>query len=273
MRGDPHPRFTHRYATNQNRFDLGFDPFEDRKFVAFLTGMAEKEWEPNTVIQVAGEIDELGREIERLEKEIHDYEGREAEMNREIIQKRKRIGLLESDLKKLADNLGQTPGAASLPRPEFTEGAPHIRMTQSEIKTLKRDENLLVVFFTSFKLSHEVARAGKVFLLLQFLDQEPKRTEQVDPDAQRFNCGLSIVCRNDVVLGAYLQKSAIDVRLCRERDGVVTEIGMSELNLMAFTENVTGFRCRVELWTGDGRTIGDLEFEAALLYPLKRENE
>jgi DNA repair exonuclease SbcCD ATPase subunit len=253
--------------------DLGLDPFEDRKFVSFLTAMAEKDWEPTTVLEVANETNKLTERVQHLEEEIGKYESREASLNKSIDAKRERIAKLEDELKALADNLGQAKEEPSLRRPNFTNGAPHLRIRKDDVERLKPDENLLVVLFRELKLSRSVigSEPSEIFLMMRFLDQEPIVTHRVDVQTETLDLVLHVICKNDLILATYFRKSAVPVQLCRDRNGTITEIGATELNLMPFTENMRSFSCNTELWGRSGKAIGSLSWETSLHYPLVEE--
>jgi hypothetical protein len=104
--------------------------------------------------------------------------------------------------------------------------------------------------------------------MMQFMDRDPVVTSPVAPRSGVFNWMACFVCENDQLLAAYLEKSAVMVKLCRVRGDRKTEVGRMELVLAPFVEGVMAFASTAKIWTGAGKLVGTLSFESALLTPL-----
>lgn len=248
------------------------DPFEDQRFVQFLTQMADKDWTPDNVKDLGSEIEELTERLEKLKEKISKYEATETSLNQNISTKRGEIANLEAELRALADDLGQNSGEGR-EKPEYTEGAKHIRWSREQKSKIGEDQTAVCVLFREFKMSPSFIgkTPSQIFLVIDFLEHQSMSTDRVDPNDDMFNSSLFFVCKNDFILRAYLEKSAVPVQLCRARDDQITEAGKTELNLMPFLEGVKSFTSEAQIWNTGGRLVGKVTFEAALYKPLLKE--
>ncbi|KAK8884715.1 hypothetical protein M9Y10_043834 [Tritrichomonas musculus] len=247
------------------------DPFEDQRFVIFLTQMATKGWDPEHVKQLSSEIDELTEQLQNLKDKISEYEAAESQMNQRISAKRDEISSLEASLRALANDLGQNSSEDTREKPQYVEGAEHIEFTDEDINQIGEGQTAIIINFRDFKLSPSFIgkKPSKVFLIIDFLEHK-SQTDYVDPTSDSFNSRIFFVCKNDFILKAYLEKSAVPVQLCRSRDDQVTEAGQTELNLLPFLDNCLKFTSTVKIWNETGKAVGKVTFEAALYSPLQQ---
>lgn len=248
------------------------DPFEDQKFVIFLTQMATKGWDPEKVKQLASEIDELKDQLQQYKDKIAEYEAAEAQMNQQISEKRDEISKLETSLRALANDLGQNSSEDTREKPQYVEGAEHIKFTEEDKSNIGEGQTAIIINFRDFKLSPSFIgkKPSQVFLVVDFLEHKSMTTKFVDPNSDTFDSTIFLVCKNDFILKAYLEKSAVPVQLCRSRDDQVTEAGQTELNLLPFLDNVLEFTSTVKIWNETGKAVGKVTFEAALYSPLQQ---
>ena len=248
------------------------DPFDDQRFVIFLSQMANKQWDPQKVKELSEELDKLSASLQKLKDKIAKYESAEAQMSKRISTKREEISSLETQLRALANDLGQTSGDDAREKPQYTEGANHIEFTQENKDKIGPDQTAIIILFRDFKLSPSFIgkKPSQIFLVVDFLEHKSMTTKFVDPNSDSFDSSIFFVCKNDFILKAYLEKSAVPVQLCRSRDEQVTEAGQTELNLLPFLDNVLAFTSTVKIWNESGKAIGKVTFEAALYSPLQQ---
>ncbi|OHT07221.1 hypothetical protein TRFO_01385 [Tritrichomonas foetus] len=249
------------------------DPFDDQRFVVFLTQMATKQWDPEHVKNLSEEIEKLTATLQGLKDKIAKYESAEAQMNKRISSKRDEISALETQLRALANDLGQNSSEDAREKPQYTEGAHHIRFTDEDKSKIGDDQTAIIIMFRDFKLSPSFIgkKPSQIFLVVDFLEHKSMTTKFVDPNDESFDSSIFFVCKNDFILRAYLEKSAVPVQLCRSRDDQVTEAGQTELNLLPFLDNCLEFSSTVKIWNETGKAVGKVTFEAALYSPLQQQ--
>lgn len=249
------------------------DPFEDQRFVAFLTQMAAKQWDPEKVRSVAAEIEELNQRLQKLKDKIAKYEAAEQQTNQVISEKRDEIASLNASLRTLADDLGQNSSEDQREKPQYTEGAEHVKFSEEDKSKIGEGQTAIIINFRDFKLSPSFIgkKPSQIFLVVDFLEHKAMTTKFVDPNSESFDSSIFFVCKNDFILRAYLEKSAVPVQLCRSREDQVFEAGQTELNLMPFLDNCLAFTSTVKIWNETGRAVGKVTFEAALYSPLQKQ--
>jgi chromosome segregation ATPase len=249
---------------------LDSDPFETDRFATFATQMAEKEWDPETVKIAIEEHERLSGELAKISERVAKHEGAESEMSARIAAKRDRITLLEDQLRSLADHLGQSASASPREPLAFTEGAPHIEITEQLTEAIQSDETAVLVHFHDFILDGEFLgdSPSDLFLRMDFLESLGVDTEPVDSQSANFDATLTFTCKNDIILKTFIEKSIVHVQLCRSRGDRKTEIGKVGLNLRPLAQGVQQFSATAELASLDGTSVGTVNYEAAIVYPL-----
>jgi hypothetical protein len=249
---------------------VGRDPFEDARFRAFLDQMIERQWGPVELRKFTGEYDALIQQLNDLKKEITNEEAEETELKARIGEKRSEINDLKVKLRELADTLQQS-GEAGLEQAEYTEGAPNITFAPED----QRGERFttLALYFREFEILEEFIgqKPSQMFLMLQFMDRDAVSTSPVDPRSGKFASLVRFTCENDHILAAYLEKSAVLVKLGRIKGEKKTEVGRTELVLAPFIEGVRGFASTAKIWSSTGKLVGSLTFESALAIPLAQQ--
>lgn len=245
-----------------------FDPFEDTRFVSFLSQMVSDKMSIEEVQAQEDEYQTLLSEDREVTGVMERYAETEQELAVKIKEQRSTIRQLEKKLKKLAEELDNADDVPK-ERPEFTKGAPHIRTFQ---KGIGSGQIGLIVYFTDFSMSSELMGPSKVFLSLDFFDKEPVETNRVDPQCKVFNSKIPFTVKNDRIFKEYLAKGVIPVQLCRMKEvsNIITVVGTAELNLVPFVDGVNAFTSSVK-FLSEGNTIACVaNFEAALSAPLAK---
>lgn len=248
------------------------DPFDDSKFVTFLTQMASKGWSPEKIRSITDEYEKLNAKLTKLKDKISQNEQEETEFHKRLGSKREEIYKIESQLKNLANDLNQPTQEVQLIPPQYTLGAEHIKVERSFINQLESDKTAIVFLFREFKLSPSFIgkKPSQIFLSVDFLEQESKTTKMVNPTDPTFDSQIIFIIKNDFILKTYLQRSAVPVLLCRNREDQITEAGKSEIVLLPFLDDVNEFTTSIKLWSSTGKAIGNLTFETKILKPLSQ---
>jgi uncharacterized coiled-coil protein SlyX len=250
----------------------GGDPFEDTRFRTFLGQMIDLQWGPPEVQAHCEKIDGFSKQLDALKLEIAGLEAEESELNAHICEKRAEIEDLKVKLRGIADTLQQT-GESTLDRAEYTEGAPNIIFGRED--TGGDRITTIGLFFGEFGIGEAFIgeKPSELFLMLQFMDKEVVVSTMVAARSGKFNWGTSFKCENDHIFAAYIEKSAVFVKLCRSRGERKTEVGRAELVLAPFVEGIQEFTSTAKIWAGTGKFVGTLPFESALLVPLAHTHE
>ena len=250
------------------------DPFEDKKFLALLEEMTEKQVIPNKFEDVQGQIAKIDARISALRTSMQDMENEQKEIAQRVNAKRQQMLDLDSQLRAVSEKLGDGDADQKRERVNYIMGAAHIDMekaiAEANVKVAD-DQNVIVILFRDFKMAPAFVgqKESQIFLAVHFLDNQSLQTSRVDPKSGAFDSSLIFVCRNDFILKAYLEKSAIPIQMCRERDTATTEIGQAQLNLAPVaTDGVQAFTAIVNVWNESGKVVSKVTYEIALLKPI-----
>jgi hypothetical protein len=253
---------------------LDSDPFDSDRFAQFVTQMAEKEWDPETVRIAAQEHEKLSTDLTNISQHIDQQEATESEMSARIALKRDRIAALEDQLRLMAEQLGESPVESPRELVGFTDEAPHLEIGEELAEGIKDGETAVLVHFGDFTLDEAVIgdEPSDLFLRMYFLDTAGVPTDTVDARSGCFNATVKFECKNDVVLRTFIEKSAVQVQLCRSSGDEKTEIGKTSLNLRPIAQGVSKFSATTQFWVTDGTVVGDVNYEAAIVHPLFSDN-
>lgn len=253
------------------RIDYGQrDPFDDRRFVKFLTKMKEQGWTPKSIKDMSSETEELENKLTDLQTKISIYEDAEKELQEKLAKKRDKIAALEEQLKGVKVNLENEEPKGPLQMPDYTEGAPSIKF---QANTLEQNQTVIAIFFKEFQLDRSVTvgRPSEIFFVLEFLENEPKETIHVATDAKTFKSRLDFVVNNDFILREFVTKTALPLQMRRDREGQITEAARSELNLLPLTVT-NAYSMIAKIWNARGKAVGQVKVEVAIQNPLAQEN-
>ncbi|KAH0789380.1 hypothetical protein GPJ56_006714 [Histomonas meleagridis] len=248
---------------------LDYDPFEDQRFLVFLSQMSEKSWTPETVKKYSNSIEKLTAMLDEQKEKLAKYESTEDILNKRITTKRQKISTLEEQLKNLSQNLDQNDNDKRK-NSDYTRSAIHIKSFESPNKV---GQGLveIVIYFGNFKPSPSIAKKdSKFFISLSLFDQDPKETQYIDPTLGFFDSKLSFICKNDFVLKVYIEKGSIFAQFCRVADGRTSKIGQVELILSPFIEGTRKFTSTAKIMSNSEREIGEVTFEAGISAALAR---
>lgn len=239
------------------------DPFDDRRFVAFISRMKEKKWTPDTIREMTRETEMLTQKLHDTKTKIAQYEDSESQLNEKISIKRKKITELEEQLRELAEDLSQSK-VSERKLPEFTPQSQNAKLTEEEQKSIEGDRVAISLYFGDYDLDPSVIgnKASNIFLVVEFLDHEPVETQHIEINKSKFGEKMVFYINNDSILKQYIQNTSVPVKLCRDRDGVITEIARTELNLMPFLIDSLSITCNCKFWNNKGRPVGNCTFEA-----------
>lgn len=250
------------------------DPFEDKKFLSLLEEMTEKQVIPDKFGDVQENIAKIDAKINELREAMQQKEREQSEIAERVSAKRQQMLDLDAQLRAISEKLGDGDAEPKRERVNYIMGAAHIDVEKAVADanvTVGEDQNAIVILFRDFKMAPAFVgqKESQVFVVLHFLENQSLETGRVDPKAGEFNSTLVFTCKNDIILKAYLEKSALPLQMCREREAGITEIGQSELNLAPVaTDGVQAFTAIVSVWNQSGKVVSKITYEIALLKPI-----
>ena len=248
------------------------DPFSDPRFVAFISQMSEKGWNPQKVRELNIQLEELRAKDAELTQIAADLQQQEADISKQVTEKRKTIIELEEQLKQLAQDLEANTEEVR-ERPEFTHGAPHIIIEEEEYDRIESDQTAIKILFREFSIAPAYVgkNPSKIFLVVDFFDNQSLETDMVNPTGKMFNSPMLFIAKNDFILKEYIEKGAVPVQLCRLRDGsnTPTVVGTAELNLLPIIDHVNQFTTVIKIWSDTDKAVGTVAVEVTITTPLK----
>lgn len=259
-------------STYSEKVDIGqTDPFEDRRFVAFLQRMKELNWTPKKIRQVTSETEELTKQLSEIEAKITLFEDAEGQLTEKLENKKAKIVELEGQLKDVAQGLEATKETGPREMPEFTEGAPNITFTGK----LESGKTNIAILFKDFTLDRSVigSKSSNIFFVIEFLDHNSRETSRVDITKGILESRVDFIVNNDFILHEYLNKTSLPLQMRRERDGMITEAARSELNLLPLVNGHNSFSSTAKIWNTRGKVIGSFNFEVATMFPISSEEK
>lgn len=246
------------------------DPFNDPKFVEFLSEMTKKNFLPEKVKSMNDKITEIDKKIEQISQSIELSKKENDEITQRIENKRIYVTNLDQQLNAVSSKLNAIEDGPR-EKPQFVEGAENAAFADEEIQAAGDDKNAIVIVFRDFQISPSFIgeKPSLIFLVVDFLEHQSLMTTPVDPKSGSFNESICFICQNDFILKEYIEKSSVPFQLCRQREKDVTQVGQSELVLYPFIDpGIKKFTSSAKIWTDEGKAVGKLIFETALLKDL-----
>jgi hypothetical protein len=252
--------------------ESGVDPFDDQRFVDFVEEISQRHVLPANVRELAETIAAAEKRIEAVKTETVQLEEEESEVNSRISAKMMKMSALDERLRALSEMFGRPDEEIVREKVTYMEGAGNINA--EEVPAIQEDQNALVLLFRDFQMAPSFVgkKPSQIFLVIDFLEHQSLQTRPVSPSSGMFDSSLTFISKNDFILSAYFEKSAVPVQLCRLREEVVTEIGTGELNLSPLVEDrVLAFTASIQVWSSTGKIVAKITCEAMLSKPLVKK--
>lgn len=246
------------------------DPFNDPKFVEFLSDMTKKNYLPEKVKNINDKITEIDKKIENISQSIETSKKEQDEITQRIESKRAFVSNLDQQISAISNNMKNVKDQPREKMP-FIEGAENANFADEEIQAAGEDKNAIVIVFRDFQISPSFIgqKPSQIFLVVDFLEHQSLMTTPVDPRSGFFNESICFICQNDYILKEYIEKSAVPFQMCRQTEKDVTQTGQSELILYPFVNpGIKKFTSSAKIWNETGKAVGKLVFEAAILKDL-----
>ena len=251
------------------KVDIGQkDPFEDKRFVQFLTRMKELNWTPKKIRQISAETEQLAEKLSEIQANITLYEDAERQLNEKLETKRKKIEQLEAQLQNLAECI-KANNTGPRVMPEFTNGAPNITFHGH----LQEGQTDIAILFKTFNLDKTIVgnKPSNIFFVIEFLEHDSRETSRVNISKGVMDSRIDFICNNDFVLREYLIKTSLPLQMRRDRDGQITEAARSELNLLPLVNGINSFTSTAKIWNTRGRVVGTFTYEVSARVPVSTE--
>ena len=245
------------------------DPFDNPRFVNFLTQMASKDWRFDTIRTFAEDIDKLRTRKQQIEEKLEKYERTQTSLNNMIAAKRTVITDLRAQLDALQLELGHTTEEIQARRPAFVEGAEHIRY-DTQTLDLQEDQTAIICSFQDYELSPGlIDKNSKIFLMVDFYEHNSQPTRHVNPKDNNFDTNIMFICRNDFQLREYIQRNHVKLTLYMSKGMDYTDVATGEFDLTPFLDDKQAFTSTLDLRAvGSLAIVGKIQYEAQLLVPL-----